>query len=118
MKYSNIRVIFFLNVALTALSLVIEQNDGTQERVWITGMYICMTTRLFFYFSSEGVKSNEIILSQLIVHSMILLIQIVIVLFTSLYIFQVKIDFHSTQAKLSSGRFHYEVVYCVHFSSV
>jgi len=33
-------VIFFLNVALTALSLVTEQNDGTQERVWITGIYI------------------------------------------------------------------------------
>ena len=33
-----ISVIFFFNVALTALSLVIEQNDGTQERVWITGM--------------------------------------------------------------------------------
>jgi hypothetical protein len=29
-----------MNVALTALSLVIEQNDGTQERVWITGIYI------------------------------------------------------------------------------
>jgi len=33
------RVIFFLNVALTALSLVIEQTDGTQERVWITGIF-------------------------------------------------------------------------------
>lgn len=30
-----------MNVALTALSLVIEQNDGTQERTWITGIYIC-----------------------------------------------------------------------------
>jgi hypothetical protein len=38
MKSSIHRVIFFFNVALTALSLVIEQSDGTQERVWITGM--------------------------------------------------------------------------------
>ncbi|UJR30301.1 hypothetical protein I4U23_017838 [Adineta vaga] len=64
-------VIFFLNVGLTALSLVIEQSDGTQDRVWIT-----------------GVKSNEIILSQLIIHSVILVIQIVIVLFTALVLFQ------------------------------
>ncbi|CAF1004312.1 unnamed protein product [Rotaria sordida] len=65
-------VIFFFNVALTALSLVTEQSDGTQERVSIT-----------------GVKSNEIILSQLIIHLLILIIQIVIVLFTSLYIFKI-----------------------------
>jgi len=65
-------VIFFLNVALTALSLVIEQSDGTQERVWIT-----------------GVKSNEIILSQMIIHSVILIIQIIIILFTSLCIFKI-----------------------------
>ncbi|CAF2421967.1 unnamed protein product [Rotaria sp. Silwood2] len=65
-------VIFFFNVALTALSLVTEQSDGTQERVWIT-----------------GVKSNQIILSQMIIHLLILLIQIVIVLFTSLYIFEI-----------------------------
>ncbi|CAF1292196.1 unnamed protein product [Adineta steineri] len=64
-------VIFFLNVALTALSLVIEQSDGTQDRVWIT-----------------GVKSNEIILSQLIIHSIILIIQITIILFTTLVIFK------------------------------
>ncbi|CAF1213423.1 unnamed protein product [Rotaria sp. Silwood1] len=65
-------VIFFFNVALTALSIVTEQSDGTQERVWIT-----------------GVKSNQIILSQLIIHSLILIIQIVIVLFTSLFIFEI-----------------------------
>ncbi|CAM4940454.1 unnamed protein product [Rotaria socialis] len=69
-------VIFFFNVALTALSLVTEQSDGTQERVWITG-------------APKSVKANEIIFSQLIIHSMILIIQIVIVLFTSLYVFEI-----------------------------
>lgn len=39
----------------------------------------------------RGVKSNEIILSQLIIHSVILVIQIVIVLFTALYLFQVNL---------------------------
>lgn len=36
-------------------------------------------------------KSNEIILSQLLVHLIILIIQIVIVLFTALYMFSVRI---------------------------
>jgi len=49
-KYSFISVIFFFNVALTALSLVIEQSDGTQDRVWITGRCIYSKLRIILFF--------------------------------------------------------------------
>lgn len=49
-KSSFNSVIFFLNVALTALSLVIEQNDGTQDRVWITGRYIYSNLMIVLFF--------------------------------------------------------------------
>jgi hypothetical protein len=58
----------------------------------------------------RGVKSNEIILSQLIIHSVILVIQIVIVLFTALYLFQVNLKREEVTSLLISVRFHPEAV--------
>ncbi|CAF1087228.1 unnamed protein product [Adineta ricciae] len=81
-------VIFFMNVGLTALSLVLEQSDGTQDRVWITGHYLIFFGHQLEFSSVLGVRSDEIVLSQLIIHLMILIIQIVIVLFTALVIFE------------------------------
>ncbi|CAF1296115.1 unnamed protein product [Didymodactylos carnosus] len=65
-------IIFFMTMAVTALSLVTERCEGTQDRIWVT-----------------GVKSSEIIFSQMIVHSVVLIIQISIVLFTALYVFKI-----------------------------
>ena len=78
-----------MNVGLTALSLVLEQSDGTQDRVWITGHYLTFLEHQLEFSGILGVRSDEIVLSQLIIHSMILIVQIVIVLFTALVIFEV-----------------------------
>jgi hypothetical protein len=61
----------------------------------VSGLQVCLflLPLLLFYFYNLGVKSNEIILSQLMVHSVILIVQIVIVLSTTLYFFEVRINF-------------------------
>lgn len=69
---------FGISIGLTAVTLIVERNEGLIDRTWVA-----------------GVNVTEIIIAQVVTQFFILLVQIILLVVIALYAFKVSLFIHT-----------------------